>query len=863
MNSETIHNIISSNTRTWIKNPKNKKILLKGQQLEDALEFLKSEDANFLLKSEREYIETSFKNSRKKRFLYTIIFLSIIGGAGYYVTTNGIYLDKILENSKKLLEVKNESNISNNNTIITKKDNIDEIVEEINKKEKRKEENPTEKKEATIKETEEIVKKEPIITPKTSTKEINQIDMDFNKIVNEVLAEKDTTLSKKLLLTAFKKAKNQDEKRLINILYNNLTSFNVIKNIPIEKEVDRVLRVDKNRFFAYNKSGYITLIDINSGKKYSINVGNLKKIEIVPNLKMFATLLENGKVILWYLNSGRKYGTFINKKAEDVSFNNKSTLMLIAGDNGKVSMWGLKRKKRIRNFKHKEDVKEAKFNFLANQIMTVSGNNVIFWSKKRGKILITIKTGEPIKNAILTKNSKRVLTISDKKVMLWSTNRGKTLLNLKAKSGDFISANFSSDERYIITTNNSNEVIIYDMRGKPIFVQKFETPIEEATLSKNNKYLLVTTEKKILLYNRKNSNKLLEVEAKGDSINGSFVNNEEEILINNGEEIKLYSINQNKKLYNIKDEEIKKALSINGKIISIDKKSIKVWDKSEKIKEESLEISGKIPFILNDKMDKIVVYGKGKIRIFNRSNMRKPVIFKHSFVKGVDISDDKLVSYSKKEIIVWSLMEKDKEFIIKAKKSETFKKVFFNQDKTILIVISDRVILYKFTKDSMINIATIEKKDVNSVSLSSNNRELIVVSNEQFKVFKDIEKREGFIIHSKNSTDAIFNQKGDKFYTLANNNIKVWNIYDKSDEASIDCKAQKIKINREENLLLAIDQNRVTIIDLKYKIPIFSFATKKEIIDAKFNETGDTIIAYDKSATITRVKFYNKNIEIK
>jgi len=78
---------IEDKAREWKINPKDKKFLLKGQELQESLELINKDNIRFMLRREIELIKTSRRYQYFKKFKMKIILiiLTVIAGVVYFL----------------------------------------------------------------------------------------------------------------------------------------------------------------------------------------------------------------------------------------------------------------------------------------------------------------------------------------------------------------------------------------------------------------------------------------------------------------------------------------------------------------------------------------------------------------------------------------------------------------------------------------------------------------------------------------------------------------------------------------------------------------------------------------------------------
>ena len=326
-----------------------------------------------------------------------------------------------------------------------------------------------------------------------------------------------------LILTVSADSSFQLRKKNGKIIKNFFNKKTVFQNAKFSHNDNFILTIENDIISKiWNKNGELLHI-LNSHKE------KITDISSSFDEKYFATSSEDNTVKVWDLK-GNLILNFDKHKnnVQSVEFAKDTNLIISASKDRNVILWDLKGEiKKV--FEHKEKVNKAIFLDEKN-IITISGNNILnFWSKNEKNFFSKKAHKKNIFN-LKTFSDSLILTISDDKTIgIWNKN-GENISILKGHNAPIFDACFSNNGKNVISTSIDNNVFSWEnFKFYRHIFKKINASFLSAEFSFDDKFILTSSKNTSKIWDR-NGKKIVELIGHKDKIltsrfskNGNYI----------------------------------------------------------------------------------------------------------------------------------------------------------------------------------------------------------------------------------------------------------------------------------------------------------------------------------------------------
>ncbi|MGH1407492.1 MAG: caspase family protein [Rhodomicrobiaceae bacterium] len=194
-------------------------------------------------------------------------------------------------------------------------------------------------------------------------------------------------------------------------------------------------------------------------RSYLGNKNSIVVSEFSPKNNIFVTGNWGGEIEIWDTKTGKIIRSFMGHKGgvSSIKVSKKGDHFLSSGTDKTIKLWNISTGKLIMTFKgHKKHVSYAIFSSDGRQIISSSGDGTIrFWKISTGKTTQTIKGfSREISSPIFSYNKKMIVSASENKFLVWDLIAGRKLLEVNAHKNRLRAIGLSSNDKYIVTTDD-------------------------------------------------------------------------------------------------------------------------------------------------------------------------------------------------------------------------------------------------------------------------------------------------------------------------------------------------------------------------------------------------------------------------
>ncbi len=229
---------------------------------------------------------------------------------------------------------------------------------------------------------------------------------------------------------------------------------------------------DKKQLAAVGENATIVLFDAVDGnllKKLNTTEQSktLKAVQYHPNNPWLITAGEDGKIIIWSLETTQPLKQWDTKPISALALNNKGDLIASAGDDYQIILWNMEGQ--VQN-----TLDSGQTGMISS--LTFSHDDTMLASTAYDKTtrLWKIPTGELIKpfsahtgyvqKAIFSPDDKILATASDDKtIKFWEIESGKAIKTLNGHQDKVFSLNFIQNGRYLVSGSADSTLRIWDV----------------------------------------------------------------------------------------------------------------------------------------------------------------------------------------------------------------------------------------------------------------------------------------------------------------------------------------------------------------------------------------------------------------
>jgi WD40 repeat protein len=330
----------------------------------------------------------------------------------------------------------------------------------------------------------------------------------------------------------------------------NAVNGKAIFDLSHEDIVDMAQLSSDNKYIATISDRYVRIWDVHTGKlihKLEAYVpdewnpgGFVTAAQFSPDSKYVVTSSTNDIAIFWDLASGKAIQTFRhNGTISSVSFSLDGKYMATGGLDGTTVVWDVRKGSQQQIFKgdieHQawaqfspegqfllifdgyytikmwdmvagkilynlpkstKEFKSTHFSSDGKYMITTDRNKFTLWETATGKLVHAIPSA--VDTVVFGPDSQHIATLSRKEVKVWDTQRGNLMHQLTAKEKEFFkSVQFSPDNKYLLTSLDNNVTTIWSATSDSIIHELKGTA---AQFSTQGRYVVTTNNREAFLW---------------------------------------------------------------------------------------------------------------------------------------------------------------------------------------------------------------------------------------------------------------------------------------------------------------------------------------------------------------------------
>jgi len=209
-----------------------------------------------------------------------------------------------------------------------------------------------------------------------------------------------------------------------------------------------------------------------------------------------ATASRDKTIRIWD-TTGQILDTFIGHSdyVSSVAFSPNGKLIVSASWDKTIKIWGVESRKEIQTIPgHKKAINCVLYSPDGKYILSASDDCTIkMWDSNNGELVRTFHEHTNVVNTITfnPNNSKEFISTSyDKTIKVWNIDKESSVFTFCEHSNYFNGASFSLDGKYIISTDQSQNMIIWDAETKQV-IQKMPTKAYHAIFGPDSNHILI------------------------------------------------------------------------------------------------------------------------------------------------------------------------------------------------------------------------------------------------------------------------------------------------------------------------------------------------------------------------------------
>jgi hypothetical protein len=289
----------------------------------------------------------------------------------------------------------------------------------------------------------------------------------------------------------------------------------IMRAAAFSQNSQKVFIGSDNLFGISGQSSRLTLWDISTGEnimKLEERRAKIRSLEVSHNGKLLLSTSHDNVnnrshfATLWETQTGKKLFDFASNKisVNTARFSSDDKHIVTASNDGHARTWDVESGELLYDFfesrlLHK-NVNTAAYSHDNKFIVTSSQDgNAYVWNAQNGLLLFVLEgIGVDVVSAEYSSNDKFILAAGGKNVKVYDANNGKPLFDIDYR-GKFIVSNalFSPDGSFIVTVSKDHIDFWVGQNGDFAFsIQNPNGNFTSATFSENSELLIITSENK-------------------------------------------------------------------------------------------------------------------------------------------------------------------------------------------------------------------------------------------------------------------------------------------------------------------------------------------------------------------------------
>lgn len=240
-------------------------------------------------------------------------------------------------------------------------------------------------------------------------------------------------------------------------------------------------------------------------KKIESQQGGVNNVAVSPDGKFLLTAGENDTAAVWDLNSGDRLFVLSHPKETGRNFGLNSAVfssdgrLIATGSGDKTSIiWDAASGKHIKTLEHPDSVLNLAFSPDGKVLITACRDGVArIWNVQDWSLQSALGGHQGQINCVaFDSTGERIATASmDRTAIIWDWRKGKILISLKGHTGAITSAVFSSDGRFVYTSSGDTEAGIWKIKEDFIIndIKGHAEAVYETSYSTDGKMILTAS----------------------------------------------------------------------------------------------------------------------------------------------------------------------------------------------------------------------------------------------------------------------------------------------------------------------------------------------------------------------------------
>jgi WD40 repeat protein len=216
----------------------------------------------------------------------------------------------------------------------------------------------------------------------------------------------------------------------------------------------------------------IRIWDTKNGKLVSSLKGHtddVNAVEVAPNGQQLASASDDSSVRIWDLRTGKTIKTFSGHEdlVYSAAYSADGHKLVTAGTDGSVRVWNIKSGQAERTvIGHVFDFFNAAF---SNDNQTVIGitssNQIRLLNTKTGELKRSISTASTVYDAQFSSDDKEVITAErGDRFVIWDSQTGRQLVTIEGHGHQFSTAVFTKDKSKVLSVGRDGSASLWDVK---------------------------------------------------------------------------------------------------------------------------------------------------------------------------------------------------------------------------------------------------------------------------------------------------------------------------------------------------------------------------------------------------------------